>query len=398
MKLLEQIQAKEARMNAITAEIEAADNVDRIAELTSEYEKLKEERSKLLNAVNVQNVTVTQIGDLNLRGAAGQGDLGVEDPRATVEYRRAFMNYVRNGGQVPSELRANATTTTTDVSALIPTTIMNRVVEELDSYGNIFQRITRSNVQGGARIPISSLKPEASWVAEGSVSEKKKLTANTYISFGYYKLQVRIATSLEASVTTLDMFEKLIARAITRAIVKAVEASVFNGSGTGQPLGLLNDTRIVAGQKHNFLATDATYDGWMKKFISKIKNTYATLPGNAIYVNKATFDIYMAVMVDLQGQPVARVTMGIGGKQERTFLGYPVEVVDYLPSFDAATAGDEFLVFGDLSEWVLNSNLQLTYRKYYNGDTDEWIEKSTLIADGKVADAAGFIFLKKATA
>ena len=222
MKLLEQIQAKEARMNAITAEIEAADNVDRIAELTSEYEKLKEERSKLLNAVNVQNVTVTQIGDLNLRGAAGQGDLGVEDPRATVEYRRAFMNYVRNGGQVPSELRANATTTTTDVSALIPTTIMNRVVEELDSYGNIFQRITRSNVQGGARIPISSLKPEASWVAEGSVSEKKKLTANTYISFGYYKLQVRIATSLEASVTTLDMFEKLIARAITRAIVKAV--------------------------------------------------------------------------------------------------------------------------------------------------------------------------------
>ena len=106
----------------------------------------------------------------------------------------------------------------------------------------------------------------------------------------------------------------------------------------------------------------------------------------------------MAGMVDLQGQPVARVTMGIGGKQERTFLGYPVEVVDYLPSFDAATAGDEFLVFGDLSEWVLNSNLQLTYRKYYNEDTDEWIEKSTLIADGKVADAAGFIFLKKATA
>jgi len=398
MKLLEQIQAKEARMNEIKAEIETADKVERVTELTKEYEALNEERSNLQKALNVQTVTITQIGGLNLRGAAGQGDIGVEDPRATVAYRSAFMNYVKKGGSVPAELRADATTTTTDVSALIPTTIMNRVVEELESYGNVFQKITRSNVQGGARIPISSLKPEASWVAEGALSEKKKLSASTYISFGYYKLQVRIATSLEASATTLDQFEKLIARAITRAIVKAVEASVFNGSGTGQPTGLLNDTRIVAGQKFNFLATDATFAGWMSKFISKIKNAYSTLPGNAIYVNKATWDIYMAGMVDAQGQPVARVNMGIAGKQDRTFLGYPVEIVDYLPSFDAAASGDVVLVFGDLSEWVLNSNLQLSYRKYFDEDTDEWIEKSTLIADGKVADAAGFVFLKKATA
>jgi len=397
MKLLEQIQAKEARMNEIKAEIETADKVERVTELTKEYETLNEERSNLQKALNVQTVTITQIGGLNLRGAAGQGDLGVEDPRATVAYRSAFMNYVKKGGSVPAELRADATTLTTDVSALIPTTIMNRVVEELESYGNVFQKITRSNVQGGARIPISSLKPEASWVAEGAVSEKKKLSASTYISFGYYKLQVRIATSLEASATTLDQFEKLIARAITRAIVKAVEASVFNGSGTGQPTGLLNDTRIVAGQKFNFLATDATFAGWMSKFISKIKSAYSTLPGNAIYVNKATWDIYMAGMVDAQGQPVARVNMGIAGKQDRTFLGYPVEIVDYLPSFDAAASGDVVLVFGDLSEWVLNSNLQVSYRKYFDEDTDEWIEKSTLIADGKVADAAGFVFLKKAT-
>lgn len=399
MNLLEQIQVKETRMNAITAEIENADSVDKVKELNAEYDKLSEERSALLKAANAKPVVVTQVGDLTLRGAAGQGDLGVEDPRATVEYRKAFMTYVRSRSKdVPAELRADATSLTSDVSALIPTTIMNRVVEELDSYGNVFQRITRANVQGGARIPISSLKPEASWVAEGSVSEKKKLSASTYISFGYYKLQVRISTSLEASATTVEQFEKLIARAISRAIVKAVESSVFNGTGTGQPLGLLADTRIVAGQKFNFLATDATFKGWMEKFISKIKNAYATLPGNAIYVNKATWDTYMAGMVDSQGQPVARTNMGIGGKQDRTFLGYPVEIVEYLPSFDAASATDVFLVFGDLSEWVLNSNLQLTYKKYFDENTDEWIEKSTLIADGKVADAAGFVFLKKATA
>lgn len=396
MKILEQIQAKEARMNEIKAEIDTAENVEKVDELTQEYETLNEERSKLQKALSVQEVKITQVGDLNLRTAVGGSSDEDLDPRATREYRSAFRNYVRNGGPIPAELRADATTNTTDVSALIPTTIMNRVVEELETYGNVFQRITRSNVPGGVNIPISSLKPTASWVAEGSVSEKKKLQATTNISFGYFKLQVRIATSLEASVTTLDLFEKMIAKAITRAIVKAVEAAVFTGTGIGQPTGLLVDTRIVAGQKLNFAATDATFDGWMKKFISKIKNAYSQLSGNAIYVTKATWDSQMAGMVDLQGQPVARTNMGLAGKQDRTFLGYPVEIVDYLPSFEAAAVGDVFLVFGDLSEWVLNSSLQLTYRKYYDEDTDEWIEKSTLVADGKVADAAGFVFLKKA--
>jgi len=396
MTILEQINAKETRMNAIAEEIETAENVEQINTLTSEYETLNEERTALQKALATKPVKITDMSNFNQRSAAGGNGEDDLDPRATKEYRKAFMAYVRNGGAVPAELRADATTTTTDVSALVPTTIMNRVIEELETYGNVFQRITRANVKGGVRIAISSLKPEASWVAEGAVSEKKKLQADTYVSFSYYKLQVRIATSLEASVATLDAFEQMIAKAITRAIIKAVEASVFSGSGVGQPLGILNDARIVAGQKFTFATTDATYDGWMKKFISKIKNAYASQPGNAIYVNKATWDSYMAGMVDSTGQPVARVTMGLAGKQERTFLGYPVEVVDYLPSLDLAGAATVFLVFGDLSEWILNSNLQLTYRKYYNEETDEWIEKSTLIADGKAADTAGFVFLKTA--
>jgi HK97 family phage major capsid protein len=396
MTILEQINAKEARMNEIAAEIETAENVEQIGTLTTEYGQLEEERSALQKALAAKPVKITDVSNFNQRSASGLNGEDDLDPRGTKEYRKAFMAYVRNGGAVPAELRADATTTTTDVSALVPTTIMNRVIEELETYGNVFQRITRSNVKGGVRIAISSLKPEASWVGEGAVSEKKKLQADSYVSFGYYKLQVRIATSLEASVATLDAFEQMIARAITRAIIKAVESAVFNGSGVGQPTGILTDTRIVAGQKFTFVAGDATYDGWMKKFISKIKNAYATQPGNAIYCNKATFDSYMAGMVDANGQPVARVTMGIAGKQERTFMGYPVEVVDYLPSLDLAGAATVFLVFGDLSEWILNSNLQLTYRKYYDENTDEWIEKSTLIADGKVADAAGFVFLKTA--
>ncbi|MFH2116761.1 MAG: phage major capsid protein [Bacillota bacterium] len=398
MKLLEQIQAKEARMNAITTEIEAAESVEAVATLTAEYKALEEERSKLVEAYNVKPVVVTNPNPIDLRqasGGSGNGSIANDDPRATAEYRKAFQTYVRTGVMAP-ELRADATTQTTDIGALIPSTIMNRVIEELETYGNVYARITKSNIPGGVSIPISSLKPTASWVAEGSVSEKKKLTVTSKVTFGYFKLQIRISTTLEASVVSVGSFEQLIAKNLVRAIVKAIEDAVFNGTGVDQPTGLLVDARIVAGQKISFAATDATYDGWVKKLIASIKNAYSTQSGNAIYMNKSTWDTYVSAMVDTNKQPVARLTIGLSGKQERVFLGYPVEIVDYLPTLDAAVAGNVFLVFGDLSEFVLNSNLQLTYKKYFDEATDEWIEKTTLIADGKVADAAGFVMLKKA--
>jgi HK97 family phage major capsid protein len=396
--LLEQLNAAEKRMNEIKAEVRGLkaddpEGLKKIEALNEEYRSLSKKRAELRAAYEMEEVDVTTTPVIPLNEAAGEARS--DDPLGTLEYRKAFMKFVQTG-EKGEELRADATTKTSDVAALIPTTISNRVIEELDSYGGIYKRITNTNYKGGVAVPISTVKPTASWVAEGSTSEKKKLSVSGSVTFNYYKLQVKIARSLESTVTTVDAFEKIIANAIVRAMIVAIETAVISGTGTGQPTGLLNESRIVTGQKHIFTAaTDATWKKWHSGFLSKIKSAYRNRPGNVILMNQATFDTYVSGMADENGQPVARVTFGLEGKPVYRFLGYDVEITDLLPSYDDADASAVFMIFGDLSEWSLNSNLQMTHRKYFDDDTDEYVDKVTMLADGKVLDAAGFVFLKK---
>ena len=54
----------------------------------------------------------------------------VVDAYDTKEYRTAFMEYMCRGTSIPAELRA--TTTTADASAVIPTTVLNEIIQKMD--------------------------------------------------------------------------------------------------------------------------------------------------------------------------------------------------------------------------------------------------------------------------
>ena len=94
-----------------------------------------------------------------------------DDPTNSIEYRNAFMEFACRNVPIPAELRANATTTTSDAAAVIPTTILNEIIQKAESYGNIYAKVRKLNVQGGVEIPILSLKPEAKWITESKSSE-----------------------------------------------------------------------------------------------------------------------------------------------------------------------------------------------------------------------------------
>jgi len=47
------------------------------------------------------------------------------------------------------------------------------------------------------------------------------------------------------------------------------------------------------------------------------------------------------------------------------------------------------------ADYMVNSNLQVTYRRYFNEETDEWVHKATMIADGKLADPYGVVLSRR---
>lgn len=360
-------------------------------ELEKELDELLEEKRKIMEKQEVLEAKFAEAKNVII--PMNHEVIPEEEDRfASKPYRRAFRDFIT--GKTP-EMRVDATTATTDLGAVIPTTILNKIVQELEDYGEIYKRITITNFKGGLDIPLGGTKPTANWVSEGSTAEKQKFASSTKISFSYYKLQIKVAITLVADTVSLDVWESTVAQNIAEAIIVALETAIINGTGTGQPLGIVKDTGIPEAQKVEFAVADATWVGWKTKLFGKLPLAYRKSKNCVIFCNPATWDKYLDGLTDDQGQPLARTNYGISGEPELRFGGKTVILTEQLPSLDdAITAGSTvFLAYGVLSDYILNSNLQLVSRSYFDEDTDEYIQKSTLIADGKLGDKNGWVLL-----
>ncbi len=208
---LKEIEARLAQirneLNTRAAELTA----EEITALETEVTDLQEERTQILEQAERRNNLLARIAAgesiddgqggegaaprvlRNFSGAAGEGDDG--DKYGSMEYRKAFMRYVCRGAAIPAEYRADAVSSTTDVGATIPTTVLNQIVQKLESTGMILALVTRTAYKGGVAIPVSTVKPTATWVAEGKGSDKQKFTATKdgMITFAYHKLRCAVA-------------------------------------------------------------------------------------------------------------------------------------------------------------------------------------------------------------
>jgi HK97 family phage major capsid protein len=403
-KLQALLAKKEARKADLAKKNEAAQTVEELRGITAEIEAVQAEIRELQDAIAEIPEETEQRGAAPIGKQAVLGTYGVatkepeqrcEDKHDTTEYRKAFMDFVLRGVKSDVlEYRADAVTHTTDIGAVIPTTILNRIVEKMREYGRIYARISKSTVSAGLQIPVASIKPTATWLTEGSVAGKQKKSTSGVISFNYYKLQIRVAVTLEADLVALPVFEDTVSGNINEAMIVAIEEAIINGSGVGQPLGITKDTDIPAGQIAELTADEfGAYATWPELY-AKLPRTYRN--GSVLILNDADWNKYIVGMVDKNDQPVARVTSGLDGIQDERLLGKEVLAVeDYLPSIDDAAPGDVIGIICNLSDYYLNSNMQLTFRRYFDEDTDENISKCTLVADGKLADKNGVVLIKK---
>ena len=347
-----------------------------------------------IEALNGVQPAVNPVVDLERN--AGEGATGTRpaDAYDSVEYRQAFMNYVTRGEVIPDRFR-NADTTTSTAGAVIPTTLMHELIREMKSRGNIWNKVRKLNVQGGVEFPIIDLVPVANWITEAAASNDQAITANTTVNFSYYGLECKISQSLLSSVVSLKEFEDLFPTLAAEAMIAALEKGVFNGTGSGQMLGILNDTNIPVANTITLSSTDfVKWDEWKKKVFAKMKKAYRN---GEFFMAQGTFDGYIDGMVDTTGQPIGRVNYGIDGGEVYRFGGKTVETVedDVIAAYDDASTGDVVAVFGNLGNYAVNSNMQMRVVKWSDHDNNKEKTKAIMIVDGKVLDPCGFLIIKK---
>lgn len=401
------LQEIEARLAAIASEIEqrgAELTTDQLAAFDTEVTALKTERAALVAAAEQRNNLLTSIAEGRSGGAvvrsfpspaapagAGGEQRNEADPLDSMEYRRAFMAYALRGTAIPAEFRADAVSKTAENGAVIPTTVLNRIIEKMEAVGMILPLVTRTAYKGGVSIPTSTAKPVATWVAEGAGSDKQKKATGS-ITFAYHKLRCAVAVSLETDAIALSAFEATLTNNVVEAMTKATEQAIISGDGAGKPKGILTET----------VPADHTVESAAPAYTDLI-DAEAALPqayenGAVWCMSKKTFMQYYG-LVDETGQPIGRVNYGVAGKPERALLGRPVVCCDYVPSFTAGM--DESTVYAFLfnfKDYVLNTNYSMTVKKYEDSDTDDMVTKAIMLVDGKAVDTNSLVIVAKKTA
>lgn len=310
-----------------------------------------------------------------------------QNEESELQYRKAFMNYVLKGEAIPAEVRADANTVLADVGAVIPTTVLNKIVEKLANAGMILPLVTRTAYKGGLSIPTSAVKPVATWVAEGAGSDKQKKTTGQ-VTFAYHKLRCAVSCSLEVDTMAISAFESALIQNISEAMVKAIEQAIISGTGTGQPKGVLKETPAT-GQAITATPSYAS----LCEAEGALPQTYEN---GAVWVMTKKSFMQIVALVDADGQPIGRINYGIGSVPERFILGRKVVLCDYLPSFAAGlTTGEVWAFLFNFEDYVLNTNYTMGVKKYEDNETDDIVTKAIMLIDGKVLDKGSLVTLKK---
>src|SRR5690606_10493218 len=235
---LEEIQERKAEIRSL---LEGDEKVN-LDELEEELRTLNEEQEEIEKRQRImEGLEAVKDGEARTIETFNSQTEQREAGSDSIEYRKAFMNYVLKGEKIPTELRADQVTYTTDVGSVIPETVLNRIVEKLEATGMILPLVTRTAIKGGVSVPTSSVKPVATWVAEGAGSDKQKKTTGS-IQFAYHKLRCAVAVSLEVDTMALAVFESTLINNVVEAMTKALEQAIISGDGNGKPKGILTET------------------------------------------------------------------------------------------------------------------------------------------------------------
>ena len=352
---------------------------------------------------NAQSVNGGIVGSYAQNGA--QQQRSEEAPLESMEYRRAFMAYVQRGTAIPDTYRQaineataemrQAAISTADTGAAIPITVMNEVINTVRKrYGNLYSKVRKLSVPGGVRIPIGSLQATFKWINESTVSPRQKTDKLGMVSFDYHTAEIRLAQTFLSRIMTLSAFEAELTRVIAIAYLQAMDLGIVNGSGNGSMLGILNDARVTntitmtAAQLNNWKA-------WRKDFFAKLPLGYRA--GEFIFP-LSTVESYLETMSDDNNNPIFRQATGLEVNDgdvrnpNGRFFGRDISLVepDVLPDFDTAQAGDVVGIFWQPDEYAINENFGFAMRRYFDEETNEWVDKALTVVDGKVLNPTGF--------
>lgn len=402
-KKLERLNAKKTALTTRAMNSTDANEVRSINDQLSEVNAEINETTEMIKAIDEERSATVPAGATLVNGSVVAGFSGKAEEKSdvpyteTVEYRTAFMKYVQTGEPI---MRAGEAISTNESGSAIPITVMNDVINTVRKrYGNLYSKVRKISVQGGVEYPIGALSAKFKWINEKTVSPRQKAGELGKVVFNYHTGEIRVAQTFLSNILTLSAFETKLAEVIAIAYLEAMDYGIVNGSGNGTMTGILNDARIT----NNVTMTSAQINDWK----AWRKNFFANLPlgyrGGEFIFPVGTVDAYLETMSDANNNPIFRQATGLevndgdAMNPNGRFFGREISLVepDIIADFDTASAGDVIGIYWQPDQYAINENFGFTMRRYFDEETNEWVDKALVVVDGKVLNPKGFYLIKK---
>lgn len=363
-----------ARLTAIRGEIDSATG-EKLTALETEVEELTEKRSQALAEIQSRQ----QLRD---RIAAGtEPTKTIEEKHKeenkmetrtfahdSAEYREAYLLHLQ-GRELTAEQRAAVS-----AGAVIPTQTLNQIVSYLEE-SPVLSRIDMTYIPGNVTIPVEGANADAAWVAMGTAATDSSDTV-TSISLAAYKLIKTVEITADIEAMAIAEFERWLVSALAAKIEKALDAAVFNGTGTNQATGICTTVSATG----TFTKAKAKY--------SDLINIVAALPSGpaknaAFAMPRKLFFTDVIGIEDQSGQPVCHVDVESPAKYN--ILGYPVVLDDNVPA--------DNILFGDFKAYKMNIGKAPTVTSddsvaFRSGSR---VYRAMALADGKLAVPTAFV-------
>lgn len=403
----------EEKLAKLTARAEASENADEVRELTEQVEEVNaeiEETREELDAIEAEEnqeetkeeersvvpegakLVNASVASFETKSAEKKENRSMTE---TMEYRKAFMAYAQHGTLIPDEMRNGDASTAAQNGAVIPVTVMNEVINTVRKrYGNLYAKVKKTNVKGGVEYPVGALQASFKWINESTVSPRQKAGKTAKIAFAYHTAEIRVAQTFLSAIVSLEAFEQKLVELIAVAYLQAMDYGIINGSGDGQMTGILNDSRVTNTIKMT-ANNMSDWKAWRKNFFAALPLGYR---GGEFIFPVSTVDAYLETMADNNNNPIFRQATGLEVNDgdainpNGRFFGRDISLVepDIIADFDSASAGDVVGIYWQPEEYAINENFGFTMRRYFDEETNEWVDKALVVVDGKVLNPTGF--------
>ena len=366
----EEMTAENADLDALTKEVDALEA--RANELKEAAEKRAALAAKVVDSNNVVKENIVE-------------EKTVEEKRTfapdTVEYRDAYLKKLM-GKDLTVEERG-ALVSAADV---IPTEIVNQIYGRFED-NPLYAEMNIMRFPGYVQVPYAKTVNDASWKAMGTASTDSEDEVDS-VSLSMYKLIKTVEITADIQAASIPAFQSWLVDALSRKMIAAICAATLNGTGSGQPTGIIGALTPVA--------ATVTYDN--------ILAAMAAVPGayhrDAIFVmsSKSFFNKVMTLKDDQKRPLVVQGVAGVDREPIYTLLGHRVILEDSADgaSYDNILFGNfrEGYAFNFAKDITIESDNSVEFRK---GST---VYRGLALCDGKpvIDDAFAVISVSNATA